>query len=157
MDIVVAELKYIPKGHLDGSPRVSHEKGRLLEELIRGIEMTGLRASHRALTVRALVAKRKGKADNAELTLNFLAEASSIRERALVIVRAQETMYRYPLNLIARKRTGFTSYDFGYLYPVSNLFFWYREEQQVKNDRFDGLFMNIWDFRKILSIKSLLW
>ncbi len=44
-----------------------------------------------------------------------------------------ENEYRYPVSLIARKmQGGHTSYDFGYLYPpVSDLFFWDREEKQV--------------------------
>jgi hypothetical protein len=156
MNIVVASLKHATKRNPDVSRRHIREEDILLEELTGGIEMTALRASHRALTIRALIAKRKITADDGELTGKFLAEAASVRKRALRLVRSQETIYRYPVGLIARGRTSFTSYHFGYLYPVSNLFFWYREEQQVKNERFDGLYMNIWDFGRILSVKSLL-
>lgn len=157
MNIVVAGLKRVSTGNLDGLRGGIQEKDILLKELTRGIEMTALRASHRALTIRALIAKRKTKAADGELTGKFLAEAVSVRERALSLVGAQETIYRYPVGLIARERANFTAYHFGYLYPASNLFFWYREEQQVKNARFDGLYMNIWDFGRILSVKSLLW
>ncbi len=154
MNIVVAGLKQVAKGNPGISEGESREKYLLLEELSRGLEMTALRARHRALTIRALIAKRKG---NCEPTEKLLAEAASVRERALYLVRKQETIYRYPVELIARRKSNFTAYHFGYLYPVSNLFFWYREEQQVRNDRFDGLYMNIWDFGRILNIKSLLW
>jgi hypothetical protein len=156
MNIVVAGLKHATKGNPDVSHRHIREEDILLKELTRGIEITALRASHRALTIKALIAK-KAKGGHSKLSEHFLAEAVSVRERALSLVGAQETIYRYPVALIARNRGNFTSYHFGYLYPASNLFFWYREEQQVKDERFDGLYMNIWDFGRILSIRGLLW
>ena len=45
---------------------------------------------------------------------------------------------------------------FGYLYPASILFFWEREEEQVRSERFDALFMNLWDVRRTLGLESLL-
>ncbi|HET6515690.1 MAG TPA: hypothetical protein VFG09_11070 [Thermodesulfovibrionales bacterium] len=154
MNAVVGEMRQLSTGNHSAPRGVSQGADFLLDELIRGVEMTALRARHRALTIRALIAKRK--AANDELTQDLLGEAGSIREQALSLVQAQERSYRYPLELIARRRSGFTAYNFGYLYPAGNLFFWYREEQQVKNERFDGLYMNIWDFGRLLSIKGLL-
>jgi hypothetical protein len=119
--------------------------------------MTALRARHRALTIRALIETKKERTDKGGHPEPSLAQAALVRERAQSLVREQERLYRYPVELIARKRKDFTSYQFGYLYPVSNLFFWYREEQQVKNTRFDAFYMNIWDFGKVLSVESLLW
>ena len=132
------------------------EQGIVLEELTRGLEVTALRARHRALTIRALIETKKEKAGKGGLSEQFLAQAAKVREQALSLVREQEAIYRYPIELVARKRNNFTSYQFGYLYPASNLFFWFREEEQVRNERFDGLFMNIWNFRKLLSLESLL-
>jgi hypothetical protein len=48
-----------------------------------------------------------------------------------------------------------TAYPFGYLYPASNLFFWEREEEQIQHERFDALFMNLWDMRRTLGLESL--
>ena len=79
-----------------------------------------------------------------------------MRSRAERLVRRQEAIYRYPLELIARKGQGFTAYRFGYLYPVSELFFWRREEEQVRHGRFDPFFMNIWDFWNTVGLASLI-
>ncbi len=57
-----------------------------------------------------------------------------------------ENEYRYPVSLIARKMQGHTSYDFGYLYPVSDLFFWDREEKQVAGMRFDAFLYEYLEF-----------
>jgi hypothetical protein len=71
------------------------------------------------------------------------------------LVRCQEKLYRYPVGLIARQRRSLTSYQFGYLYPVSDLIFWQREEEQVRRERFDPFFMNIWDFKRTIGLWSL--
>ena len=42
-----------------------------------------------------------------------------------------------------------------YLYPAGRLFFWEREEEQVEHERFDALFMNLWDVRRTLGLGSL--
>lgn len=126
-------------------------------ELTRALEITALRARHRSLTVRALIAQRKGhwwSPVNADAS-RLLDEAASVRRVALVLVHRQEAIYRYPLELIARPRNDLTAYSFGYLYPASDLFFWRREEEQVRHRRFDAFFMNIWDFRRILGIESI--
>lgn len=87
---------------------------------------------------------------------SLLADAAAVRSRAERLVRRQEAIYRYPLELIARKREGLTAYRFGYLYPVSELFFWRREEEQVRQGRFGPFFMNIWDFWNTVGLGSLL-
>jgi hypothetical protein len=72
------------------------------------------------------------------------------------LVTGQEGIYRYPVQRIARRHGSMTAYPFGYLYTVSNLYFWEREEEQVRRERFDALFMNLWDFRRTLGLESLL-
>jgi hypothetical protein len=130
--------------------------GRISAELTDALEVTTLRAEHRALTLRALIAsresgKRRGDADA------ILAQAAIVRDRAMNIVRKQEQRYRYPLELIASRRNDFTAYHFGYLYPVRELYFWKREEEQVRRKRFDAFFMNVWNFRRVSGIDSLVW
>jgi hypothetical protein len=132
------------------------ERRVLAEELIRGLRVTALRARHRSLTLRALIAKRNASPSAPEGTEKLLADAARVRERALRHVRLQEALYRYPLGLVAARRKDHTAYGFGYLYPVHDLFFWRREEEQVKRERFDPFFMNIWKWWRILGLGSLI-
>jgi hypothetical protein len=131
---------------------------KLVVELVTGLDVTGRRARHRALTLRALIAKR----EETSLTpvrhkesQRLLAQAAAVRQEALEQVKRQEGRYRYPVETIARPRTNLTAYPFGYLYPVAELFFWQREEEQVRTERFDPLFRNLWDFRRTLGLESL--
>jgi hypothetical protein len=131
---------------------------KLMSEFERGLRVTGLRASHRALTLRALLAKREehaNKRDHSHGSSLLLAQARLVRQQAQILVQRQEAIYRYPLDQIARRRIGMTAYPFGYLYPASRLFFWEREEEQVEHERFDALFMNLWDVRRTLGLGSL--
>jgi hypothetical protein len=156
MNTIVAALKRASKRNYRPTRTGLPEQGIVLEEMTRGLEVTALRARHRALTIRALIETKKENARNGGKSEQFLAQAACVREKALSLVRQQEGIYRYPVELVARKRNNFTSYQFGYLYPASNLFFWFREEQQVRNARFDAFFMNLWNFRRLLSVESLL-
>jgi len=144
--------------HLGRAGKIGDAQFRLLAELERGLRVTALRASHRALTLRALLARRGGPAgavDHSHASELLLAEARLVRQQAQSLVQRQEGNYRYAVERIARRRPGLTAYPFGYLYPVSNLFFWEREEQQVRYNRFDALFMNLWDMRRTLGAGSL--
>ena len=49
---------------------------------------------------------------------------------------------------------SYTAYDFGYLYTVSDLFWWQREEEQIRQDKFGPFFMNPWDLLKIAGMKK---
>jgi hypothetical protein len=136
--------------------QISPDVPLIASELTRALEVTALRAQHRSLTIRALLAQRKGHwwlpaTNEAE---RLLRQAASVRLKALALVRLQEKIYRYPVSLIARKRMNFTAYRFGYLYPASDLFFWRREEEQMRHRRFDAFYMNIWDFLRIGGIES---
>jgi len=152
---LVTNLRLLSKQDYHVSASAVPEGRVLLDGLINGLELTALRAEHRALTIRALIAKKNEASEKSGPSEQYLAEAASKREQALSLVHQEESMYRYPVELIARRRKDFTSYQFGYLYPASDLFFWYREEQQIRNYRLDGFYMNIWDFGKLLSIESL--
>lgn len=144
--------------HLHRTGKLGETPFSLLAELERGLQVTSLRASHRALTLRALLAKRgehAGKLAHSRESEPLLARARLVRQQAQALVLHQESMYRYPVDLVARRRTSMTAYPFGYLYPASNLFFWEREEEQVRHERFDALFMNLWDIRRTLGLESL--
>ncbi len=160
----VAELEAYAGNMSDVVSRIEREalrgKGRgpeerlIAGELTRGLKVSALRARHRALTIRVLVARRhRSGAGEAEM---FLAEAARVRNEALALVRQQEAIYRYPRDLLVSRRKSLTAYQFGYLFPVGDLFFWRREEEQVRLERFDPFFMNLWDFGRTVGLSSLL-
>jgi len=157
MEIISSRL-FARINHLRQSAPESILREPLAEELVTGLQVSALRARHRALTLRALLAKRgtygllAGKNSECE---HFLSQAEMVRWEALVLVRNQETRYRYPVELLAQRRSSLTAYHFGYLYPASVLFFWEREERQIRHDRFDPFFMNLWDMRRIGGFESL--
>jgi hypothetical protein len=143
---------------LQAAGKINGMQIRLLSEIEQGLRVTALRASHRALTLRALLAKRgehAGSIDHSRVSGTLLAKARLVRLQAQTLVHRQERIYRYPLENVGRRRSSLTSYPFGYLYPVSNLFFWEREEEQIQHERFDVLFMKLWDVRRTLGIESL--
>jgi hypothetical protein len=148
--------KKINKMNRDG--QTGDAQFQLLMEFERGLRVTAMRASHRSLTLRALLAKRGehvGKIDHSRVSGPLLAKARLVRLQALEVVQRQENIYRYPVAQVARRRSSMTAYPFGYLYPASNLYFWEREEEQVRQERFDALFMNLWDMRRTLGLESL--
>lgn len=134
---------------------MSKELAGLAEELTTGLRVTALRARHRSLTLQALAAKQRDSLAGQQRFVRLLALAQQVRQEALVLVVQRETRYRYPVELLARQRTSLTAYPFGYLYPTSQLFFWKREEEQARHERFDPLFMNLWDIRRTLGLESL--
>ncbi|MCS6980706.1 MAG: hypothetical protein N2110_03095 [Flavobacteriales bacterium] len=120
----------------------------LLAELKDGLLITALRARHRALTICALLHRLKDK-----VTMHAcLQKAKAIRSEALAIVRRMEKRYRYPLWDIALLHPSPTAYPYGYLWPVHNLHFWVREEEQARQGRFGPYFMNIWPLARIVGL-----
>ncbi len=131
----------------------SEQKSVVDEELLDGLEITAVRAFHRASTLRYLVEKRESKLQRRSFYgEHHLEHAASIRAHAQHLVDKRELAYRYPVELIAHKRWDHTAYHLGYLYPASNLHFWNREEQQAKRNQFRPLFMNIWSIARIIGL-----
>jgi len=146
---IVAELKLI-----NGSNKSTIDY--LQREIIRSMEITALRAKHRHFTLLAGAYRNYHLKDSSKFYFeNLLHNAEKTRKTAMNIVESMESEYRYPVSLIARKMHGHTAYDFGYLYPVSDLFFWQREEMQVAQTRFDAFYMNIWNFWDTLGLDGL--
>jgi len=125
-------------------------------ELLDGLYITQLRVMHRHHCLNAIFEHRKGTATrNKQRTFEpSLQEASQYRNQALQIVRRREKHYAYDLPLLTTKRPGHTAYQFGYLYTVSNLHFWKREEAQIKENNWGFGFMNIWDIERIIGLKK---
>lgn len=135
---------------------LSPTQEKLLQELTQALAVTNLRATHKAHTLSFLLGKRQEDLEKGTVPLlqEYIEAAKTTRLEAQVLVNKQEQNYRYPLNYIARpiEGGGSTSYDFGYLYPVSNLHFWQREEEQIIQDKYGPFFMSIWDVPRILGI-----
>jgi hypothetical protein len=78
-----------------------------------------------------------------------------MRFAALSLVREEEKIYRYPIKRLAEVHENLTSYAFAYLYLVHDLFFWVREEKQVRQLRYDAFFIPLWDFMRIVGLETL--
>ncbi|BDS12093.1 hypothetical protein [Aureispira anguillae] len=131
-------------------------QNKILKELTCALSVTNLRAKHKAHTLAFLLGKRAASLNKTSDSnwKEHLVNAQTTRLQAQNLVTLQEQNYRYPIDLIARKieNGGKTAYDFGYLYPVSNLHFWKREEEQIIQDKYGPFFMSIWDIPRILGI-----
>lgn len=132
-----------------------NENNKLVNEIIASLDITALRAAHRKFTLLSIIKHRLYKINKTKNTkLSYLDSAKVVRENALKIVDAQESKYRYQTSNLASKKTSKTVYNFGYLYPVSNLHFWQREELQAKNNKWKFWYQNIWDVLKIIGVKK---
>ncbi|MCH2043204.1 MAG: hypothetical protein MK212_03630 [Saprospiraceae bacterium] len=132
---------------------------KLFTELLNGIKITAYRAEHKAYTLSYLLSKREaeleGKAGGKDVetgNTEDLENAIAIREKALAIVKEQEKIYRYPIESLTGEYESHTAYQFGYLYPVHDLYFWDREEQQVKNDKYGPFFKLLWNMPRIIGV-----
>jgi len=123
------------------------------QELVNGLDVTALRAQHKAHTLAAIKKHRLNKLNKKPFDLKqAIEEAKATRLKALSIVREQEKLYRYPLDYLTQKRKGHTCYHFGYLYTVNNLHYWNREEEQILQNRWSIFFMNIFNIPRTLGI-----
>lgn len=121
-------------------------------ELIDALQVVALRAEHSALLMEAAVAYA-GSGQSMEALRAGLAKAAQVRAKALEVVRRQERRYRYPVEQVAGRYDSHTAYDFGYLYPVHDLHFWEREEQQMLRGRHGPFFRNIYDLWQIAGLR----
>ncbi len=120
------------------------------KELFYGYCITVLRAQHKIHTLNYLIHKNQ-KSDKETLKA-ILNKAKKVREEAQLIVRKQEENYRYPYDIIAVKRKNKTAYRYGYLYTVSDLYFWEREELQAKKNKYNAWYKKINSFLRISGV-----
>ncbi len=133
--------------------QVEESKEKLLKELVLSLKVTALRAQHKSQSLNYIAERRIAKINQA----SFDKKAQSTpmietRSKALELVKEQERNYRYDYKLLSGKFKGKTAYRFGYLYPVSNLHFWKREEDQLLHNRFSPFYRNIWDIARIIGL-----
>ncbi len=129
------------------------QQQQILDELKQGIDITGLRAEHRKHTLEYLITKREYNIKKEKSDASLLLENAVItRKAAQKIVDMREPNYRYNLALLSTKHYEHSCYHFGYLYPVHNLHFWKREEEQFRKNKFSPFFMNIMNLWRIIGI-----
>ncbi len=131
----------------------THITDSILGEFENGIQITGMRAFHRASVLQYILCRREAKIKHEKCDCDsYLKNAVMIRNGAHEAVSQREKYYRYPVELIARKRWDHTSYHTGYLYTVSNLYFWHREEEEARRNKYSPFFMGIWNMFRIAGI-----
>jgi hypothetical protein len=132
----------------------NEQHSKILREWIEALHVTGYRSLHRHFTLQYLLERRKAEiAHQAFDGTSIMESATKIRLKAQAIVQQRESQYRYPVSSIARRKESHTAYPYGYLYPVSNLHFWQREEQQALQNKWNFRFMNMWEVLKIIGLK----
>ena len=125
----------------------------ILFEYTDGVAITAARALHRSFILRYIVCKRESKINHTKCDCDsLLRTASDIREQALRIVKHRERDYRYPISYLNHQSWDHTSYHTGYLYTASNLYFWHREEEEARRNKYNPGFMQIWNMWRIAGI-----
>lgn len=72
--------------------------------------------------------------------------AASIREEAKLLIKSLEPMKtNYPDVPIFKEWKNPTAYQFGYVYPAATLYFWEREERQIREDSYFPFWGNMYD------------
>jgi hypothetical protein len=112
------------------------------------LQLTTLRANHRLSTLNGILAHRE-KSDQKDM---WLESAKQIRLKGLKLVRTLEKGYRYNPKHLYGEYDSHTSYPHGYLFTPHNLHFWNREEEQVRKNRWNYQFMNIWKVGRIIGL-----
>jgi hypothetical protein len=151
---ILPKLKYFETKVIEFNYQINISTSNSLKsEILDGTQITALRARHRFFTLSYLLAKRESKISGKSCRCDSLLEkATETRKLALEIVKRREQHYRYPLSLIANQLKGHTAYDFGYLYPVQSLQFWYREEEQARHNRLGPLYKTLFNPFKIIGL-----
>jgi hypothetical protein len=97
---------------------------RLHKEIALGMQINAVRTRFMQQLYLAVVAQAQGET---VASARHLAAAERLKSKGLRIANAQSATYRFPLEEIAADRTSLTSYPFGYLRTVPDLWYWGRE------------------------------
>ena len=120
-----------------------------VSEYFTSLELTSLRAKHRATTLKAMLAHReKHKEDKS----HWLKKGREIRLQGIGLIHKLELNYKYDSEYLYKQRFSHTSYPYGYLYAPHTLHFWKREEEQSRKNRWSYNFMSIWKVGRIIGL-----
>jgi hypothetical protein len=120
-----------------------------ISEYFMALQLTSLRAKHRATTVNAILAHREKRKED---KLHWLDKGREIRQQGIGLMQVLEQDYKYNAEYLYGERYSHTSYPYGYLYAPHTLHFWNREEQQALKNRWGYTFMSIWKVGRILGL-----
>jgi hypothetical protein len=82
---------------------------------------------------------------------SYLDDAKEIRENAKGLIEKILTLQtNYPDLPLANFHNNPTGYQFGYIYPAASLYWWEREERQIREESYFPFKNNIYDIFKIL-------
>lgn len=116
---------------IDAFPDIEFIKDKELKTLLR---ITKLRHEHALLV-------RMGFSDKSSLD-----KAAKVREKAQKLINELTGLStNYPELLLFKEWKNPTAYQFGYVYPAATMYFWAREENQVKFDSYFPFWGNIYD------------
>ncbi|MEE2755451.1 MAG: hypothetical protein VYA30_02265 [Myxococcota bacterium] len=102
---------------------------KISAEAMIALRVSHLRIAHTLALYRGTSAVRSGDKNTAEAELNT---AREITERVKSHVQSMESLYRYPIELLATdKPESLTTYPFGYLAETRTAFFWTRRDDQL--------------------------
>ncbi len=129
----------------DAVATIPPTKGVKDEELRLALDVTFARARH-ALSVRRAIADRTPEGRAARLD-----DAAAVRRETLPKAEALATRFsRYPEAGVFARGPNLTSYAFGYGWPARTLWWWEREEEQVRGRRRSPFFRQLYELRRIL-------
>lgn len=114
------------------APNVAPEGRRIYNEIRIGMDATAIRARFMLTLYESTAATAKGDSTQGDA---LLAQAKSLRDKGIRVVARQEAIYRFPFNEIAVDRFSLTSYPFGYLRTVPDLWYWEREIDMVTDPK----------------------
>lgn len=120
-------------------------KGVKDPELRLMLDLTALRARH-ALAVRRAIADPTPEGRAARLD-----DAAAVRREAQLLADALPARFsRYPEAAVFERGPNLTSYAFGYGFPARSLWWWEREEEQVRGRQRSPFFRQLYELRRIL-------
>ncbi|MGZ9014740.1 MAG: hypothetical protein ACXW2L_21035, partial [Burkholderiales bacterium] len=120
------------------SDRIPPSARRIHREFAIGMRMNAVRARYMLALYEAVAARAQG--DAARDAAN-LAAAARLKAAALTLANAQTETYRFAFDEIAVDRKSRTSYPFGYLRTVPDLWYWGREmEMATDPEGYDFLY-----------------
>jgi hypothetical protein len=130
LEAIAADLSAYSRrwGNLAGD--VAPNGRPVYDEFRDGIDVTAMRAHFMLALYRAVVANARGQTSAADLEL---ARAAALKRAALGVVAVREPHYRYPFDEVGVDRESRTSYPFGYLRTVSDLWYWERELKMARD------------------------
>ncbi len=122
--------------------RIPAPPRRIHREFLLGLQMNAIRARFMRSLYDVVLAGVRG--DDLAWA-RALARAESLRDRGIALAARQAGTYRFPLDELAVDRESFTSYPFGYLRTVPDLWYWGRELEMARDPQGYNFLVALYD------------